>query len=284
MAQLPARARERRRAGRCRGPAEQSRTRASGQALRCRTGRPGADVAVLGPQRRQAVRAGRDTGGGVADRRRGGRAGGVRLPPVHRPAHRDGRAGGAVRGALGAGVHPARQVAPGRGRRPAAGTSERAGCAGSGRRAAAMGQSGAAGSTGRSGAGAGVRAGACGGGPVVGAGPYLGAGDHLAAAPAPGRRRQRRDAAGLVADRGTGHGRLPRSGGRRRRAAGPDHGRTGVAGKRGDAASGSGRGRPVLPTAGRAGGPGLAGAAGGDRLRRPAAAAGRRGGGTIRGI
>ncbi|WP_371572402.1 hypothetical protein [Streptomyces sp. NBC_01314] len=59
-------------------------------------------------------------------RRRGGGRGrgrrGVRLPVVHRTAHRAGTAGGAVSAAPAAGVRAARAVAAGRGRRPAAGT------------------------------------------------------------------------------------------------------------------------------------------------------------------
>jgi hypothetical protein len=55
----------------------------------------------------------------VTDRRRSGRTGGVRLPPVYGPAPRDGRAVGALRAAPAAGVRAARALAPGRGRRPA---------------------------------------------------------------------------------------------------------------------------------------------------------------------
>jgi hypothetical protein len=103
----------------------------------------------------------------MADRGRGRRAGRLRLPPVHSPAHGNGRAGGAVRAAMGAGVRPAQAVAPGRGRRPAPGAPGHAECAGSSRGAAAVDGCGTAGSTGRSRSGEGVR----GGGPVVGTDP-----------------------------------------------------------------------------------------------------------------
>ncbi len=120
FAQLPARARRRGRAGRRRGAAERSRTAAPGRPVRRHRRRACAGVAVLGTGGRQVVgREERGAGGGVADRRRGRGAGGVRLPPVRGPTHGNGRAGRAVRAAMGAGVRPAPAVAAGRGRRPA---------------------------------------------------------------------------------------------------------------------------------------------------------------------
>lgn len=130
-------------AGRRRGAAERSRTASPGRPVRRRRRHAGASVAVLGRGGRQTVgRKERGAGGGVADRWRGHRAGGVRLPPVRCPAHGDGRAGGAVHAAMGEGVCPARAVAPGRGRRPALGVSGRAGSAGGGRGAATVGRGG----------------------------------------------------------------------------------------------------------------------------------------------
>jgi hypothetical protein len=85
VAQPPAPPRERRRAGRCRGAAERKGTHRPCRVVRRRAGRTGAHCAVLGAGGRQAAgRAGRSANGCMADRRCGGRAGGVWLPPMYR--------------------------------------------------------------------------------------------------------------------------------------------------------------------------------------------------------
>ncbi len=232
-------------------------------------------LAVLGTGRCQVLarREGRGWSGSSVAGRRGALVGPVAFGCRLCTARRTGASTAVVRYAprWGAGVRAARAVAPGRGRRPAAGApldvralpevaaSQRR-CAGVARRA--------------------VRAGA---GPErVFALSHAVVARWREQALRPGAEKiwPRRlhqvaggDAGGDLErwpDRGTGHGRLPRGGGRGRRFAGPCDGRAGVGRQRGRAAAGAARRRVVLPQARGAGGARMAGAVGRDGPRRAA--------------